>query len=281
MTGLPASRLKIRTPRHIIIQHNKGQFTAASMNGDDEMSSMTIPPKAIRKLAEHVYKDMSEEEKKYLARHRPDDSSLFHMSLGMYIRNHYGLWGSNDLWAKISREYIRGPVIFDPDSVSGLVIRQVIMFSRAEFLRHIPRYLVMTTELAGTFAGDYDAVHEAKKGQRVILEREPFNKHDENAVKVLDRHGLKLGYLPRAVAEKVARDLDERFAVRDPVILNRTEIAGTVGLTVRFRIDMRKRESDQLQQVECPRCRSRKIQTPMPESRKWQCRACGAAWEPR
>jgi hypothetical protein len=71
------------------------------------------------------------------------------------------------------------------------------------------------TELAGLQFYEYglwdDWLEERvmpKDGDRLSLVRVPENAHDENAVEVWWRNGLKLGHLPRAVAAVVAGPLD-------------------------------------------------------------------------
>ena len=53
-----------------------------------------------------------------------------------------------------------------------------------------------------------DAIWHCRKGDRVILIREPKNPHDENAVAVFREDGEQIGYLPRDNAEWVARVID-------------------------------------------------------------------------
>lgn len=45
----------------------------------------------------------------------------------------------------------------------------------------------------------------ASSGERVTLQREPFNKHDQNAIKVLSVMGAQIGHIPRIVASDLAK----------------------------------------------------------------------------
>lgn len=64
-----------------------------------------------------------------------------------------------------------------------------------------------------SFIPDRDIVlEEIKKGQKIVLAREPENKHDENAIRVetyFPRH--KIGYIPRRTAAVLAVELDRGF----------------------------------------------------------------------
>ena len=53
------------------------------------------------------------------------------------------------------------------------------------------------------------AIWHCRKGDRVILQREPENPHDENAVAVLREDGEQIGYLSRDNAEWVAERMDK------------------------------------------------------------------------
>ncbi|HPT50933.1 MAG TPA: HIRAN domain-containing protein [Accumulibacter sp.] len=70
------------------------------------------------------------------------------------------------------------------------------------------KVLVQSSPLAGS---QYYAVGELwsqiKLGDRLVLVREPRNRHDPKAVRV-EWHGRQLGYVPRAENAAVARALD-------------------------------------------------------------------------
>jgi single-stranded-DNA-specific exonuclease len=53
-----------------------------------------------------------------------------------------------------------------------------------------------------------DAVRRCRKGDRLVLKREPENPYDKNAVAVLRENGDLIGYLARDNAEWVARVMD-------------------------------------------------------------------------
>lgn len=56
--------------------------------------------------------------------------------------------------------------------------------------------------------GAKDRLLAASPGQELRLERDPDNKYDENAVKILDDEG-QLGFVPRAYSERIAKILDD------------------------------------------------------------------------
>src|SRR5215475_2548711 len=60
------------------------------------------------------------------------------------------------------------------------------------------------------------AVAHVREGERLLLEREPTNKHDENAIKVCRLDGEHIGYLPREVAERAVPDAAGRWRLLDP-----------------------------------------------------------------
>jgi hypothetical protein len=87
-------------------------------------------------------------------------------------------------------------------AVAGSVC--VVAAARAESIK----MLVQSSPLAGS---QYYAVSrvwtQLEVGHRLELSREPQNRHDRNAVRVLWR-GEPLGYVPRAENSAVARALD-------------------------------------------------------------------------
>jgi len=70
------------------------------------------------------------------------------------------------------------------------------------------KILVQSSPLAGSqFYAVARVWDEIRKGDRLTLTREPYNRHDRNAVRV-DWNGQQLGYVPRAENRAVARALD-------------------------------------------------------------------------
>ena len=65
-----------------------------------------------------------------------------------------------------------------------------------------------TCKLAGE-SYRQDTIRRCRKGERVILKREPDNPHDNNAVAALREDGDQIAYLSRDNAEWVARLMDE------------------------------------------------------------------------
>ena len=85
-----------------------------------------------------------------------------------------------------------------------LLIIVLAPFASAESIR----ILVQSSPLAGS---QYYAVaevwHLIRPGDHLTLEREPGNRHDRNAVRVV-WNGQQIGYVPRAENRAVARALD-------------------------------------------------------------------------
>ena len=65
------------------------------------------------------------------------------------------------------------------------------------------------TKVVGiTFNNRQALIKELYIGQKLILEREPYNKHDSNAIKVCIDSSRQLGYIPKETAEKIAKRMD-------------------------------------------------------------------------
>lgn len=72
-----------------------------------------------------------------------------------------------------------------------------------------PRRPFLSLAIAGTAHHGYDSVAAALRvGERLVLRREPANRHDPNAVEIVTEGGVKLGYVPRAAARDLAPRLD-------------------------------------------------------------------------
>lgn len=67
--------------------------------------------------------------------------------------------------------------------------------------------MVYHTKVAGvTFEGRQDIIKDLKNGTDIVFEREPDNKYDPNAVKVL-AEGKHIGFLPRG--SWVSKEMDK------------------------------------------------------------------------
>lgn len=69
---------------------------------------------------------------------------------------------------------------------------------------------LMDTHIAGT-SHIYRIKNKAanvKRGDRLIMTREPDNEYDDNAIVIRDRSGVKLGYVPMKENEILARLMD-------------------------------------------------------------------------
>ena len=71
------------------------------------------------------------------------------------------------------------------------------------------RILVQTSPLAGfQYYSGKILWDEMREGDRLVLVREPDNRHDRFAVRV-EWRGTKLGYLPRSDNREVAEEMDK------------------------------------------------------------------------
>jgi single-stranded-DNA-specific exonuclease len=67
------------------------------------------------------------------------------------------------------------------------------------------------TPVAGVSFGDRQAiVADLQTGDPVVLRREPTNPYDINAIQVLSQAGQLIGFVPRALASRIAPSLDDR-----------------------------------------------------------------------
>lgn len=70
---------------------------------------------------------LSEEEKESLRATPREELILYHFSLGLYIRNQFGLWQGNDellrsCYPEVADPYLREIVMHDPDGASSRII---------------------------------------------------------------------------------------------------------------------------------------------------------------
>ena len=64
---------------------------------------------------------------------------------------------------------------------------------------------VITTKVVGvSFEGRQEILARLQMGDRIWLEREPFNHYDHNAIKVSRFNGEQIGYLSRYLAASIA-----------------------------------------------------------------------------
>lgn len=76
-------------------------------------------------------------------------------------------------------------------------------------LPFVQEIFLMECHVAGTSHCDLDEVEkEIKVSDILVFKREPENKHDDLAILIFDQLGNKLGYVPRAKNEVLARLMD-------------------------------------------------------------------------
>ena len=100
----------------------------------------------------------------------------------------------------------------------GLQVQTKINSNTPDVQRH---GRVITTKVVGvTFENRQEVVARLQMGDRVWLEREPFNRFDVNAIKVMRNNGEQIGYINRHLAQSLAPLMDKLHApVRGKVYL--------------------------------------------------------------
>lgn len=80
---------------------------------------------------------------------------------------------------------------------------------------------IITTKVVGvSFEGRQEVVAKLQMGDRIWLEREPFNPYDVNAIRVTRNNGEQIGYLSRHLARSLAPLMDRLcFPIRGKVYL--------------------------------------------------------------
>jgi hypothetical protein len=91
-------------------------------------------PKSVDEAIDRLLNDLSEDDKEYLR--GVSDPSELHFSLGLQIRNVYGLWGDNtELLASCAKASGHEPLIVDskevyfgfhPDEASAVIIKALL-----------------------------------------------------------------------------------------------------------------------------------------------------------
>lgn len=76
-------------------------------------------------------------------------------------------------------------------------------------LPYVREIFLLDCHVAGTSYVELDDVEsELQAGQLLVCMREPENPHDDLAIRIHDERGRKLGYVPRAKNEVLARLMD-------------------------------------------------------------------------
>ena len=76
-------------------------------------------------------------------------------------------------------------------------------------LPYIQEIFLLECHIAGTSYVDIDKIEpDLKRGDLLAFRREPENEHDPLAIMILEQRGRKLGYIPRAKNEVLARLMD-------------------------------------------------------------------------
>jgi hypothetical protein len=110
------------------------------------------------------------------------------------------------------------------------------LLKKAGALSDPPGALLLQTTIAGhRHYADLSFEHE-NHARELHLRREPSNPHDPNAIAILDRSGVKLGYLPKRQSEIPARllDQDRRLTARVAAIRRRSAPWERIAFEVRL-----------------------------------------------
>ena len=79
-------------------------------------------PRTVAEAVNRLIQEMSEEDRETLKNTPEKDLIMYHFSLGMWIRNEFGLWQGNDELLKSCRK--KDPLIH-PDDVSSIIIEEL------------------------------------------------------------------------------------------------------------------------------------------------------------
>lgn len=74
------------------------------------------------------------------------------------------------------------------------------------------------TKVVGvTFEGRQRYIRRMSEGEEVVLERDPSNIYDKNAIKVINESGYQIGFIAKDLAEKMAPNMDNGVKYRAEV----------------------------------------------------------------
>ena len=84
----------------------------------------------------------------------------------------------------------------------------------------IPSVFVYETKVVGVSKDNPDGSsrqeiikREVDEDDKLLLEAEPTNRYDENAIRILSKKGNQIGYLSREIAEKIKPALDNQTEI--------------------------------------------------------------------
>ncbi|KAK7546073.1 SNF2 family N-terminal domain-containing protein [Phyllosticta citricarpa] len=102
---------------------------------------------------------------------------------------------------------------FGDESIFDHVVDQSQVLIERAFEQNI-LYGILPTKIVGLrYHNGFATV-----GEMIMLRREPQNRYDINAIKVLNVHGHQIGHIPRQLAAKLARYMDNRSLAVEGVI---------------------------------------------------------------
>ena len=68
--------------------------------------------------------------------------------------------------------------------------------------------IIVTKAVGVSHDGRQEPIAKLQMGDRIWLEREPFNRYDVNAIKVVRNNGEQIGYISRHLARSLAPLMD-------------------------------------------------------------------------
>lgn len=96
------------------------------------------------------------------------------------------------------------------DKMKEMVLKAVEMNGIENTIMPLMNEIFLSfTDIAGTrYVDNQQAFIDLKKNTPVLLEREPYNDYDSDAIKVLTTNGDKLGYIPKKDNKVFSRLMD-------------------------------------------------------------------------
>ena len=79
-------------------------------------------PKTVEEAVNRMIQEMSEEDRTRLKNTPEKDLIMYHFSLGMWVRNEFGLWQGND---ELLKSCAKKDPLIHPDDVSSIIIEEL------------------------------------------------------------------------------------------------------------------------------------------------------------
>ena len=105
------------------------------------------------------------------------------------------------------------------------------------YKQNISTRTIQTKVVGTSFNGRQSVVAQLQQGEKVILERDPHNPFDRNAIKVVRQDGQQVGFLDKFLAAKLAERLDRHGKAVNAKVVSLTGgfYAGSwLGVVIKF-----------------------------------------------